>query len=635
MDRKSPEFCLEFDCRTGQARRLTVDAPSSWTRRLTGRRLRAAAALLAVLGLGVVAPRHAGAQGTGRNAGLNQEPVSSQDQTKPSEPLGKPDQTGRDATPADAPGDPVPASDEALSARYRFIETYAVADDPAHPEVVTTYQVGVGLKRKTVTERRQGAPVIEETAQGVIYTERPAKVDRRGEVVEAIRRYDVVNLGLPAGAYPFKPPLLQGLTIWYERRTVQQPFIMSLTDNHPLREPEYIGIVGQIFLPALTSFLPPKPARVGDSWKIPLKAAHFLVSEEPDPKDYEMNATLQGVKKESAGPTLTAVIGLLATVNLPIRGSCATNAQIRFSFEPPPAAAPPAAFVPGEKPDDTVTRPTPAKRSEPGIVEARGRISYVGMAMAATTDVADSDGRLKQTVTYELRMGRRPLAPKYGPLNVPETRPTPDEANSWLTHDDPARQFHFQHPQDLEIVPSDDPDLLELVDPSPAGKDVFVIHFPPGPEDQEAIVRFRKTDQFKRDIEASWSARKQQTILGPEGWLPEDEWRPLKVYRKELAGNTSAMTVPGKNTSRIYIDYYLVLGKHNTCLRVHSLTNRDDHVAFRKIAESMIKSIQFGPATEALAPPTGAPASAPATVPANTPASAPAAPPIAPPGPPQ
>jgi hypothetical protein len=630
MDRKSPDFCLEFDRRIGQARRLAADARSSLTRFV----LPAWVALVAIVGLVAIAPRHAGAQGAGRNGGLTQEPVSPKDQTKPSDPLAKPDQTDRDAPAADAQGDPAPASVEALSARYRFSETYSAADDPARPEVVKTYQVGVKLRRRTVTERREGAPAREETSQGVLYTERPAKVDKRGQVVEAIRRYDAVNLGLPAGAYPFKPPLFQGLTIWYERRTAQPPFILSLTDNHPIREPEYLGITGQIFLPQLTSFLPPTPARVGDSWKIPLKAAHFLVSEEPEPENYEMNATLKGVKKESAGPTLTAVIGVLATLKLPIRGSCATNAEIHFAFDPSALPPPPVDSTPADKVEEPADRPTPAKRSEAGIVEARGRISSVLMAMAATTIIPDSDDRLKQTVTYELQMGRRPLLPKFDPLNIPETRPTPSEANSWLIHDDPVRQFHFRHPQELEIVLSD-PDTLELVDRSPAGNDVFVIQFPPGPEDQEGISRFGKTDHFKRDIEASWAARKQQTILGPEGWLPEAEWAPLKIYRKELAGNTSAIPVPGKNTSRIYIDYYLVLGKHNNSLRIDSMTNRDDHVAFRKVAESMIKSIQFGPATEPLAPPAGAPTGAPASAPPNTPGSAPVAPPTAPPAPPQ
>jgi hypothetical protein len=238
---------------------------------------------------------------------------------------------------------------------------------------------------------------------------------------------------------------------------------------------------------------------------------------------------------------------------------------------------------------------------------------------------------LKQTVTYELRMGRRPLAPKFEPLNVPETRPTPSEANCWLIHDDPARQFHFRHPQELEIVPSDE-DTLELVERGGVGGvDVFVVQFPPGPEDQQGIARFRKPEQFKRDIETDWSNRKAESVLGPEGWLSKDEWAPLTVFRKELAGKTAAIQTPGKSFPRIYFDYYLVLGKHNECIRVQSMTNRDDHAAFRKIAESMIKSIKFGPATEPLTPP----ASSPAGAPANTPRSAPLAPPTAPPGPPQ
>jgi hypothetical protein len=653
MDRKNASLCSETDRRIGEARPVAPGLSRCWgerdrknaDRRLEidrrvggGWRLLRLVALLTALGVGLITPRQTGAQGTGGNAGPAQQPVSSKDQTKQSEKPAKPDVGTGATTPADEATGAIPASDQALSARYRFSEVYGVEEDAAHPEVITTYQVGVKLTSKTVTERREGAPVREEITQSVWYTERSAKVGRLGDVVEAMRRYDRVDLGKPAATRPPKPPLFEGLTIWYQRRAAQEPLILSLTENHPLRELEYNGITRQIFLPQLTSFLPMTPVRVGDSWKIPLKSAHCLVIEQPEQEDYEMRATLSEVRKAPTGTTLIAMIGVTATLSLPINGPCATNAVIEFSFEPPVAVPPAAGSISGDKADEPATRPAPAKRSDVGVVDARGRITNVRMATAATTPLPESDGRLKQTITYEVLMRRRALPADYAPLILPEPRPTPTEANSWLIVDDPAGRIHLRHPQELKIQPSE-PDTLDFAaDERPdGGRDAFVIQFPPGPEDPQGEARFRNTDAFRRTIEKDWAQKKYETVLGPQGWLPEADWPGLKVYRKELAVKTSTTPVAGKNVPRIYLDYYLVLGKRNECLHVWSMTNGEDQAAVRKVAESMIKSIQFGaePARAVGAEPAGAPAGAP---PESRPAGAGSprpAPPAAPTAPPQ
>jgi hypothetical protein len=596
-------------------------------------------AFLAVLGLLTIAPRQAGAQQTQQGARSAEEPAATKQRTRPSADTAKADQPERDSTSAEAPQDDVPVSDQALSARYRFMEKYAIEEDPAHPGVITTYQVSARGRVKKVVEKPQGAPARDEVFQHVIYTERAAKVDRLGEVREAIRRYDAVQMPALDPARPETPPYFKGLTVWYERRTGQAPLVLSLTENHPLREPEYIGITRQIFMPQLTSLLPQTPARVGDTWKIPLKSVHYLVGENPE-EDSDMNATLEKILKAPSGTTLTAIIDLKATLNLPVTGPCTTHAQIQFVFDPPVAPiAPPAEPAVSEKKDEAAARPARAERKPTDIVEARGRISQVLMATQATTALPEGDGRLNQIVTYELELHRRALPPggKVAPLDLPEPAPIATEGNSWLVHDDPARQFAFRHPQELEVALAN-AESLELVEHRPeGGADVFVIQFPPGPDDPQGIARFRKTYQFKREIEADWARRKTESVLGPEGWLPEIEWDPLKVYRKELAGKTAGAPVPGKPFPRIYFDYYLVLGKHNDCLWVHSITNRDDHVAFRKVAERMIKSFRFGPATAAGAEPgTAKPASDPgATAPTNAPGNAQSAPPVRPSDPPR
>ena len=46
--------------------------------------------------------------------------------------------------------------------------------------------------------------------------------------------------------------------------------------------------------------------------------------------------------------------------------------------------------------------------------------------------------------------------------------------------------------------------------------------------------KFRDPDKFQRDIDSDWANKKVETFRGPVGWLPEGEWMPLKVFRKEL-----------------------------------------------------------------------------------------------------
>src|SRR5262249_52866519 len=92
----------------------------------------------------------------------------------------------------------------------------------------------------------------------------------------------------------------------------------------------------------------------------------------------------------------------------------------------------------------------------------------------------------------------------------------------------------------------------------------------------------------------------------PDGWLPEAEWTPLKVHRKELGVKTQAASATGR-VERIYLDYYFVLSNRNDCAHVQSMTIRNDHVTFRADAERMIKSMEFLSAKSG-DPPTGPPA---------------------------
>ena len=72
------------------------------------------------------------------------------------------------------------------------------------------------------------------------------------------------------------------------------------------------------------------------------------------------------------------------------------------------------------------------------------------MAWVVSNPIDDGDGRLKQTVTYELNLERRENAVTSDAagtqnilLTIPEPLPAADESNSWLVHDDPLGRFSF------------------------------------------------------------------------------------------------------------------------------------------------------------------------------------------------
>ena len=82
---------------------------------------------------------------------------------------------------------------------------------------------------------------------------------------------------------------------------------------------------------------------------------------------------------------------------------------------------------------------------------------------------------------------------------------------------------------------------IHLVDQRPDGdKDVLIVKLPPGAEDPQGDRNFRDIDQFRRDIDAYWAKKKVEILKGPDGWLPDADWAPLKVYRKELGVKAAA-----------------------------------------------------------------------------------------------
>jgi hypothetical protein len=492
---------------------------------------------------------------------------------------------------------------DALSVRYRFQEKYTPKADPAHPELVSDYQVGVRETFKRAIEKSQGAPDRSESSSQMIYLEQTAKVSKTGGLDAAVRRYDRFHLrALDPTPIP-KIPFFENLTVWIQIRPNGAPEVLSLTPGRPLREYEYRRMLDQVSFPPLTVLLPATPRRVGDSWSVPRQAARFLLGELPAADEYALSSTLMDVRKSAGGNKLTAVFGVSGQATLS-DGPCAINAEMQFIFEPPAAVVPaPGAGETGGALEKGSARDSAKTKGKP--VDALGWISEVRLAKSTASPLAEGEGRLRQTVTYELILARRPLSAvpnqaggsQLAPVNVPDPAPTRSEANSWLLYEDSDGRFHFRHPQELQLSPRRiDPNFVELVDLRPEGTDVLNLEFPLGAEDPQGDRKFRDTTQFQRDVDARWTQHKEVEIVrGPVGWLQAAEWAPLKVYRVELAVKAGGTAPGGRHVERIYFDYYLVLTQRNQCAHLESITVRDDHVTFRNVVETVIRSLQFGP----------------------------------------
>ena len=289
------------------------------------------------------------------------------------------------------------------------------------------------------------------------------------------------------------------------------------------------------------------PRLVGDTWPISAKAAQSLVGEMPGTEDYEMTGTLIEVRKAEAGTALTAVIEYCRPVRT-IRPASARSRRRFASFSTLPAAVLPSSGsgITPKSVDSPVGKG--GRRRDEGIVDARGFISRVLMAWTATNVLPEEEGRLKQTTTYELVLERRLSSPsnvadggQNAPLLVPEPLPDANEANSWLLYQDPSERYYLLHPQNLAVnLGMSDPNILHLVDQDHGqGKDAFILTSLLDRKIRKPTENSVTSENFSSDICAHWAKLKLETLPGPAGWLPQADWAPLRVFRKELAVKTS------------------------------------------------------------------------------------------------
>jgi hypothetical protein len=393
------------------------------------------------------------------------------------------------------------------------------------------------------------------------------------------------------------------LSLWYRLRKGDDPELISLTPNRPIREYEYggvQGVVNQVFVPRLKALLPAQPVRVEDTWSIQRPAAQALMGKLPEAGDIDLEARLARVERAAEGTKLTATIDLSGEVVLGEQEG-AVRARILFVFEPPPPGSPGEPKEPDGRAEGT------RSARDAGIIEARGYIAKVQMTRRLTTPLEDAP-RLRQILTREFELQRRLTGgPAAGPeaalLPIPDPPPRADESNSWILYDDPRGRFHFRHPQDLAID-LHQPDRVEMTYARPdGGLDVLIVLPTERQEDPLRERQLRDPQAFVRELQDAWLRNGHEVVMGEAGFLPDADWAPRKrrVYRIESAIKPKQEALGGRKVPRFYLDAYLILFERNECIRLEALTDRDNHVVLRDQAEGLIRSLELGPSAPGMA----------------------------------
>ncbi len=506
-------------------------------------------------------------------------------------------------TPGSAPSQP-PTAAPPLSLRYRFVENYGLTTDPARPDQLVAYQVGARQTVREETENPRGAPDRREITTRTVYTERPGQLGRRGEIVATVRRYDGFRILGAGPTDPRLPVLLKGLTLWYHPRPGEAPELIVLPPERPIREDEFSAIAGEVYFPNLAALFPPRSARIGDTWKVGAAAARLLMSGLASGGVVDLEANLSAVERAGQGNELVATIDLSGSVDFE-DGNGEVRARLWFTFHPTQANEPPA------------TGRIAAAKPDPELVEAQGFSSKFVMSLRHEIPL-DENRRLLQTQVGELHMERRRVSDAdASTLIVPDHAPPPIPANSWILYDDPEGRFHFQHPQELLVKPID-PANPTLRNP------IGLVHFVPNQSADVVLITGIPRDEAVRNriysdpaahlkaMRQEWDRRGYDMILGQQGWLPEEDGAQprRRVYRIE-----AALKAEG---SRLYLDDYIVMMGGGEVFSVQARTGRDDHVAFRAQAETLIRTLGSGSSIPGLARESRpAPAPAPRSRPAG------------------
>ena len=350
---------------------------------------------------------------------------------------------------------------------------------------------------------------------------------------------------------------MDGVSALIRPKLGELPQVLSLTEGRQLTEYEYDVTARQVFVAHLSALLPAQVVRVGDTWRVPRKAAQALLG---DP--YLQGDTLGGklieIRKEVDGPRMVASIAISGKVSGPV-GETTVNAELLFTF------------LPDSSLKSFPTKPQFPPRPSEDLIEARGAITELRLGRVTNVPLP-GPGRLRfqsnREVTLHRQLGIVPGA--VAPVK-PAKLPDSTEANSWIIHVDPAGRYSFQHPQDMLLPersqPTPEANTTLLIRTRRDGRDMVQVEYVP---------KVLTPEDLKKELTEKYGMLKMEVIKGAETWLPEADWPKMKVHRIDAEVKVSdAKASSTLGAPRIHFDGYLILFGQSSSLMVVSTTSRD------------------------------------------------------------
>ncbi len=464
-----------------------------------------------------------------------------------------------------------------LTVRYRFSERYTTDDARTGPGVVGSYRVAIVDVVRDSVESAQGAPKRTESSRRVLFVERLAESSVGiGTVASTVRAIETYQAKPEDRLKMMGSRPLEAASVLVRPKVGELPQILSLSDGRQLTEYEYDALAHQVFVPHLTALLPTQVVRIGDTWRIPRKAAQALLGD-PTLQGDTLVGRLAEVRKEVDGPRMVASIAITGKLAGAV-AETTVNAEVLFTFQG--STAPKAA---SKKP---TFPPNPAEDQ----MEARGAITELRLG-SVTSGPLPGPGRLRFQSNRELTLHRQ-LGVVAGGAVLPtlERAPETSEANSWLTHVDPSGRYSFRHPQDM--IPPDPslptkPNTTLLIRGGREGRDMLQVEFFP---------RTLAIEDLKKALAEKYSLMKMELLKGDEGWLPEVEWPGVRIYRINAALKSAdpKAAAPG-GSNRIHFDGYLIQFAQSVSILAIASTSRESVAPFRQDVESLLKTIKIDP----------------------------------------
>ncbi|MEO6810886.1 MAG: hypothetical protein ABI353_17355 [Isosphaeraceae bacterium] len=473
--------------------------------------------------------------------------------------------TAQEPTDAGPPADgPQPGVVADLVTRYHLFESYSTKGGPG---AIGAYRVAFRETENQVNEVAQGAPRRTQRSIQTVYTERPVQLgfgDERN-VTALVRRYETMRASQDPFTKILGHQLLDGLTIWYQKRSSDAPLILSLTPGRRLLEAEYQFALETVFVPNLAFVLPEYPRRIGESWDIPPEGAEELIGQ--NLSGGGLIGKLSAIQAEPKGTGQVAVIDVSGRVSTQV-GDTLVRARVLFAFAPQPSRA-------------------SDKKDEKDLVEAQGAIVKISLGQSSTAvEVGPKRGeeRLKQMIKRELILERR-LDADAASLTAPGAPPEATEENSWLTYVDLKGRFTFRHPQDLLLIRGESLDVIHLGHRRESGGDLVELTFTPkGKTSSDEFFKRRAQPRSKLGLEIIPGAT--QALAG---W-PES----MRAVRASAAARPSSRGGP----DGMYFFDYAVQFSQNASLTVGATTTGEAPLVFRDGIEAMLKTFRLGPPDE-------------------------------------